>query len=113
MTRQGCLATDGFATETRGIHGSATSGSRGSGSHRKLRVDSRLKREVTVDQTKGIHSVSRQGYFFKSEVLSKKYNKSNTSDDKITSVEFCYTGKRLSKDSFKASDCSVYFVQKG
>ena len=40
-------------------------------------------------------------------------NKSNTSDDKTTSVEFCYTGKRLSKDSFKVSDCSVYFVQKG
>ena len=49
---------DGYATETRGIHGSAASGSRGSGSHRKLRVDGRLKREVTVDQTEGIHSVS-------------------------------------------------------
>ena len=104
---------DGFATETRGIHGSATSGSYGSGSHRKLRVDGRLKREVTVDQTKGIHSVSRQGYFFKSKVLSKRCNKSNTNDNKMTSVEFCYTGKRLSKDSFKASDCSVYFVRKG
>ena len=55
---------DGFAMETRGIHGSATSDSRGSGSHRKLRVDGRLKREVAVDQTEGIRSVSRQGYFF-------------------------------------------------
>ena len=113
MTQQGRLATDGFATETRGVRRSAASGSRGSGSHRKLRVDGRLKREVTVDQTEGIHSVSRQGYFFKSEVRSKRCNKSNTNDDKMMSVEFCYTGKRLSKDSFKASDCSVYFVQKG
>ena len=64
LTRQGHLATDGFATGTRGIRGSAASGSRGSGSHRKLSVDVRLKREVTVDQNEGIRSVSRQGYFF-------------------------------------------------
>ena len=84
LTRQGHLATDGFATGTRGIRGSAASGSRGSGSHRKLSVDVRLKREVLqlIRMKESAAQVDRVIFFKKREVLSKKSNESNTSDNR-------------------------------